>query len=328
MKIQATFKKLRDFIIRITHQIWEERDIASIRQYYHKNVKMHYSNDYQEGVEKVVSATFEMLNTFPNRCLLPEDMVPSIPAKNQLYSSHRILSVMRKQNIGSLYGQTIEAEVIVRTIADCLIQNEQVIEEWLVRDFSGLFTQLGINFKDYAKELAQQKFASKKPLYHLKQCKSFKVNKPKNSPLKKADFYASILESIWSQGKLTEIAKHYDLGVRSEVPNSRTLYGHEMLYQFYFGYLASFSDVRFSIDHLSEEILPEQPNRVAVRWRVCAKHTGQGYFGKASNSPIYILGISQAHLSQDKVIAEWHLIDEVAIFEQIYLNFLNSNITI
>ncbi len=313
----SEFKDLEDFIIKITHRIWEERDIDSIRRYYCQNVKMHLPNDYQEGVENVVLSTLEMLNAFPNRRLLPEDIIPKQEKNNELYSSHRIMNVMQKTGDG-LFGKANGKRVVIRGIADCLIRKAQVIEEWLIRDLSGLLTQLGIDFKDYAKKLAL-KNKNKVKKFHLMKCENFKENLLLDGS--KASDYVQTLKNIW-KGKLTEITNKYVAAVRSEVPNSRTLYGHEMLHQFYFGYLSSFSSVKFSIDHLAEESILGLPTKVAARWSVCAQHTGSGYFGAPSFAPIYILGISQAYLYQDKVICEWHLIDEVAVFEQIYLNLL------
>jgi predicted ester cyclase len=330
------YQNLWDFIVKITHFIWEQRNVDSIRQFYHKDIKMHLPNGFAQGSEPVVQSTFEMLNAFPDRRLLPEDVIGSLEPEDALYSSHRIMNIMSKTGSG-LFGDITQKskkrknfykKILVRGIADCLVKNNQVIEEWLIRDLSGLLSGLGIDFKKYAHQQATEKFSKLQENdvpWHQNKCKEANphLTEEQNTDptLKDAKNYAEGLKAIWEQGNLKKIRENYHLSIRSEAPNSRILYGQEMLQQFYFGYLGAFSDVQFRIEHLAQEEPLESPKKLAVRWSVVAKHTGFGFFGEPSHDAVYIMGISHAYLSQGKIVAEWQVLDEVAILEQIFLNF-------
>ena len=335
----SNYKNLWDFIVKITHYIWEERNVDSIRKFYHKDIKVHLSDGFTQGVDSVVNSTFEMLGAFPDRRLLPEDVIASAEENEALYSSHRIINTMTKTGDG-LFGEVKEKnyrkkkfgrKITVRGIADCLVKKNQVIEEWLIRDVSGLLTGLGIDFKIYAKKQASKNFAAlknKKPWHQKKyeeKAPKLSKNQEKAKNLSDAKNYAEMLKTIWEQGILAKIKENYHLAARVEVPNNQTLYGQEMLEEFYFRYLGALSEVSFRIEHLAQENLPESPKKLAVRWSIVAKHTGWGALGEPCSGPLYIMGISHAYLCQGKIVAEWMIMDEVAIFKQIFLNFLINN---
>ena len=343
MKLTQEFDKqyqdLWDYIVKITHYIWEERNVDSIRQLYKENIKMHLPNGYAEGNELVVQSTFEMLNAFPDRRLLPEDIIGSHEENNALYSSHRIINTMSKTGdgiFGEIKGKNAKKrnfgkKIFVRGIADCLVKNNQVIEEWLIRDVRGLLESLGIDYKKHAQQVALEKFShlqkDKKDPWHWSKCQQTepKLNdkQTNNATLQDAKEYAYLLKNIWEQGKLALIREKYHLAVRVETP-ARTLYGQELLQQFYFSYLGALSDISFRIEHLAQDNPPESPKKFAIRWSVVAKHSGNGVFGVPSNNLLYIMGISHAYLSQGQIVSEWILIDEVAIWEQVFLNFLQK----
>ena len=67
----------------------------------------------------------------------------------------------------------------------------------------------------------------------------------------------------------------------------------------------------FRIEHKSFTVEENQPKKVAIRWSLVGKHSGNGIFGQASNSEIYIMGINHvgfgSDLCQDQPdsIVEW-----------------------
>ena len=59
--------------------------------------------------------------------------------------------------------------------------------------------------------------------------------------------------------------------------------------------------------------------RQAIRWSLVGKHSGNGIFGQASNSEIYIMGINHAEIGPRGIKNEWVLFDETAIWKQILI---------
>ncbi|MCS5555256.1 MAG: hypothetical protein NZ778_01870, partial [Arenicellales bacterium] len=60
------FKDLRDFILKITYRIWEERGIDRIRDYYNESAPVKTPLSVTNSVEDVVRFTRETLQMFPD----------------------------------------------------------------------------------------------------------------------------------------------------------------------------------------------------------------------------------------------------------------------
>ena len=59
---------------------------------------------------------------------------------------------------------------------------------------------------------------------------------------------------------------------------------------------------------------------VALRWTATGQHEGRGRYGEQRQS-LHLLGISHAELRKGKILREWVLLDELAIWQQIFSKF-------
>jgi hypothetical protein len=98
------FKDFPDYILKMTHQIWEEKDVESIMQYYAEAIPVRFPDGIIHGPELVVKATYATLKEFPDRQLLGEDVIWIGNDNEGYHSSHRILSRATHANSG-VYGE-------------------------------------------------------------------------------------------------------------------------------------------------------------------------------------------------------------------------------
>jgi hypothetical protein len=54
-----------------------------------------------------------------------------------------------------------------------------------------------------------------------------------------------------------------------------------------------------------------------MRWRAQALHEGPGRYGAPSGRPVELLAISHAEAEGGRIVREWHLIDDVALWMQV-----------
>ena len=154
----SKFKDLPDFIIKITYQIWENNDVESIRKYYADVPDVSLATPTRSpsgviyGAEPVIEATLASKKLFPDRTLLGEDVIWIGNDEEGYFSSHRILSTATHNKDG-LYGKATGKKLVYRGIADCACKNNQVYDEWLVRDQGAIVRQLNLDPKTYAKTL-------------------------------------------------------------------------------------------------------------------------------------------------------------------------------
>ena len=312
------FTDFPDYIEKITREIWEERGIgASLQKYYAANVIVRASNAILTDNKGVTAATLATLNEFPDRRLVYEDVVWIGNEDDGFLSSHRLISVMRKQNDG-VYGPGRGQLVRARIIADCVVKNGVISEEWLVRDHGSFAACLGSTAEALARELVAADLATGGKVTVFTPAEDVPgPYRPTIDSSAEARTYADAWTAIWGTKTPAAIREYYHQGAAVHAPGGESLSGHEDYDRSVISYLASFPDCAFKIDHLIVNRDPGQPVRLAMRWSIEAVHAGWGRFGAPTGAPVYILGMTHAYMVDGHITHEWLCIDEVAIWKQI-----------
>ena len=108
---------------------------------------------------RVIAATMATLAEFPDRELLGEDVIwcedPALRRRDERRVSllapprlHRHPHPPRR-----LRRADRAQRVAYRIIADCAIRDDQIYDEWLVRDQAAVVRQLGFDVVDWTREL-------------------------------------------------------------------------------------------------------------------------------------------------------------------------------
>ena len=313
------FKDLPDYILKITYQIWENRDVESIMQYYAENIPVRSPSGVIYGPEAVVKATNATLNEFPDRQLLGEDVIWIGDEENGFLSSHRILSKATHQNDGT-YGPATGKKLVYRVIADCACRNNQVYDEWLVRDQGSIVRQIGIDPKTFAANQIQSEGGSEKcniPFNDSTNIESKYVAPPQTS-FDTGEDYGYILSNIMDNNS-NIFQEGYDRAVRQEQAGGLTGYGRDDVEKFWMNLRSSFPDAKFTLEHCVNLQENKQTNKSAIRWSLIGKHSGSGLFGAPTHTEVYVMGINHAEFSSKGVKNEWVLFDETAVWKQILL---------
>jgi len=132
-----------------------------------------------------------------------------------------------------------------------------------------------------------------------------------------AALVAQAYRAIWGERSLTAIRSHYHAGCAVTVPGGSVRNGHDDFDRFVVGYLASLPDARLTIHDAAVLREAEAPARVALRWSLDGTHSGWGTFGAPTGKPLHLMGITHAQVTGGRIVAEWLLVDEVAVWTQI-----------
>jgi hypothetical protein len=143
---------LPDYILGITKEIWEDRGLATLHQYYAPDIPVRTPMGAARGNGPVIASTMATLAEFPDRQLLGEDVIWSDDPDHGLLSSHRILSTGTHTRDGA-FGPATGRRWTIRVIADCAVKGDVIYDEWLVRDYGGLVRQLGQDPRAFAASL-------------------------------------------------------------------------------------------------------------------------------------------------------------------------------
>ncbi|MFK7745770.1 MAG: ester cyclase [Roseobacter sp.] len=312
------FKDFPDYIIGITKEIWEDRGIATLHQYYSDDIVVRSPASVVIGNQNVIGATMATLAEFPDRTLLGEDVIWSGTPEEGMLSSHRLLSTATHRHDG-VYGAATGKKLTYRILADCHAINNQINDEWLIRDQGAIVRQLGWDPKAYAADVIVREGgpeACVKPLTPATdQPGPYKGRGNDNEWGAK---YADIITQIMG-ADMAAIPLAYDRACQVEYPGGVTGHSHDDIDQFWMGLRASFPNATFQIDHQIGRDDPLMPPRAALRWSLTGKHDGWGSFGAPTGADIYLLGICHAEFGPWGLRREYVIYDETTIWKQILL---------
>ena len=313
----AEFRDLDHYIRSITDRIWEGRRIDDIRTYYSDPCIVETPMSVSTSVDEVIAGTRATLVMFPDRRLLAEDVIQSGDADGGFLSSHRIISPMTHLGDGS-FGRATGARVYARTIADCVCKGNRVVHEWLVRDQAAIALQIGSTPRALAQQWLEQRGGWNKPV--AGPAPQGYVSHVSDDPMALA--YARAIEGF--SGRDYAVAAVYDDAAQHIGPGERMHYGHAEIADFWRSLFASLRVTDFKVEHLAMQrdmARSGRPDRLALRFRAQSLHEPVDMdatrFGKGTGRPVELLGIVHAEFVQGRVLREWVLLDEVAIWMQI-----------
>jgi predicted ester cyclase len=309
----AEFKDLDQYIRVITDRIWEGGRIDDIRRYYSDPCNVDTPAGVSTSVEEVVSGTRATLAMFPDRRLLAEDILWSGDEDGGFLSSHRIISTMTHRGDG-VFGKATGRLIHARTIADCVCRDNRIVHEWLVRDQGAIARQIGMEPRALAQIWLNQRGGWNKPPAGPPPA-GYRSHVSDEAP---AQSYAQAIEAF---ARGSRDAAVYDEAVHHIGPGEATRYGQLEVSTFWAALFGALQVESFVVEHLSMNRGGGRPDRIALRWRAQARHTnetaGDGLFGPASGRSVEIMGINHAELVHGRVLREWALVDEVALWMQI-----------
>ncbi|WP_420641530.1 ester cyclase [Candidatus Leptofilum sp.] len=317
------FHDIVDYIVKITHEIWEERGIGRLYDYYGTNMRIHTSNGEIYSREKVIEATIQSLAAFPNRRLYADEVIWAGDDEKGYFSSHRLTH--EGHNWGhSSYGPPTGRRVSYRAIADCAVVEGVIVEEWLVRDELSLVYQLGFDVHEMARQMAQQEtdigqqFTVPAEPDRLRGQLPPEAAPADSEAFDVGQFVKRAIHEVWNWRLLNKVGDYYIPQFICESASGRRLYGRNQYRNYILSLLSPFPDAAVSVDHFCA--LRDGPNRyrTATRWTMTGTHTGPGIYGTPTGKQIRIMGISHHLVENGKFIQEWTLFDEFALLKQLY----------
>jgi len=307
-----------DYIIGITKEIWEDRKIATLHHYYSDDIVVRSPASVVVGNQDVIGATMETLAEFPDRTLLGEDVIWSGTPEEGMLSSHRIISTATHLGDG-VYGKATGKKLQYRIIADCHAINNQINDEWLIRNQGAIVRQMGWDPATYARDLIERQGGPENCV------QPFTPGIDRPGPYKGTGNdnewgakYADILGRIMG-ADMAAIETEYDRACQLAYPGGVSGYSWGDADRFWMGLRASFPSASFQIEHQIGRDDPLMPPRAALRWSLHGKHDGWGVFGEPTGAEVYVMGAAHAEFGPWGLRREYVLFDETSIWKQITL---------
>ena len=307
-----------DYILGITMEIWEGRGLGTLNTYYSHDIIVRSPGSLVIGNANVIGATMATLAEFPDRRLLGEDVIWSGTPEEGMLSSHRILSTATHLGDG-VYGKATGKTLKYRIVADCHAIDNQINDEWLIRDQGAIVRQMGWDPYEYAIEQIEAEGGPARcvqPFHPMDdQLGPYKGRGNDNAWGAR---YSETLKRIM-KADLSVISTEYDRAVTGYYPGGKELVSTDGVDEFWIGLRSSFPSANFEIHHQIGREDPKMPPRAALRWSLTGKHDGWGAFGQPTGAEVHVMGISHVEFGPWGIRREYTLFDETAIWKQIAL---------
>ena len=321
---ESTYVDIIDYIVRITHRIWEEKDIGYIYDTY--SHKSHVYDDYglQYGSEKIVADTVHTINAFPDIRLFADEIIWAGDDEIGFFTSHR--TVIKGHNTGySRYGPPTGKHILLWCVANCVSLENLIFAEWVIYDTANLIRQLGFDLPTMARKLGNEIGDSAIEDKRFGEAERLPgQDKPEHKQpsgengFDVEEFVRRSCHNIWNRRSLKQVALSYHRSLLFRGATGRVFYGRGEYQSFILGLLAMFPDAMLQIDDIYWMGNDDDGYLVSLRWSLVGTHRGNGIYGAPSGRRISMWGITQQQIKHGLITKEWMLFNEFAVMQQIY----------
>ena len=311
-----------DYIVRITHRIWEQKNIGYIYDTYRHNSKVMDDAGLQYGRDKIVADTVHTINAFPDIRLYADEIVWAGDEDVGFFTSHR--TVITGTNTGwSRFGPPTNRRITVWCIANCISVENEIFEEWVIYNQSSMLCQLGFDLSEKARELGDARIRAGGASVVLSEPARLQgQGKPRHLPSPPRDFdieaeIRSAYHYAWNWRNLGALDRLYDSGLVFHGPTDRELRGLSAYKTFALSLIAMFPDIALQIDEVYWMGNEAEGFMTSVRWSAMASHRGFGPYGEPTGRAVRIWGISQHRIVGGRIREEWMMFNELDLLQQI-----------
>ena len=314
------FTDFPDYILKITHDIWEGRSIGpALDAYYHPQIVVRTPAGVGLGCEGVKHSTMATLHQFPDRELLGEDVIWCGTPEDGMLSSHRILSTGTHLGDG-MFGAPSGTRVRYRILADCWAKDNMIADEWLIRDNGAIVRQIGQHPSDWAQAFVAAAGPQARPRPFTPDTDVSGPYLGRGAPGEIGATYEDLITRIMG-GDFAAIPQGYDRAVNLFHPGGVETQGWQAADAFWVALRCALPNARFEVHHcIGRDADPMMPPRASLRWSLTGVHEGYGAFGPPTGAPLHVMGLSQAEYGPWGLRREYVLYDETAIWTQIHLH--------
>lgn len=311
-----------DYIVRITHRIWEEKDIGLIYDTYSQDCRVWDDVGLQYGRDKIVADTVHTNAAIPDIRLVADEVVWAGDAATGFHTSHRTM-ILGTNTGWSRWGPPTGRPVRLLCMANCVARANEIHTEHVAYDTAQLLRQIGVDVVAAARTAAEARLDPDRPAHGGAEPQRLPgQGKPGRPAIPRPEddlrgFVLGAFQRIWNRRDLAAMAEVYDARVEVEMSTGRAFHDLGQLRGYALQLLAMFPNLALRVDDLYWMGNPRDGFLVAARWGAVGHHRGHGPYGPPTNREVHLWGITQWHVEGGRVRREWTTFNEFGILMQI-----------
>lgn len=320
---EETYRNIIDYIVRITYRIWEDRDVGYIGDTYSDTSLVYDDYGLQRGSSKIIADTHHTTGAFSDIQLIADEIVWAGDDEVGYHTSHR--TIIRGTNDGdSKYGPATNKFVDVLVIANCVALENEIFLEHVLYNNSSLLQQLGHALGDAVTRLVQSPPAGwprdEQTWNGLRNAARPGVPISVAEPVDGFDvdaFARRCFDDLWNRRDYDTLASTHTEQFAFSGPTDRTFTGVRNYRHFLGAMSRTFPDLELQVDEVYWMGNDRDGYLTSERWSADATHAGPDLYGGPTGKRVQIWGITQHHIVNGRIVAEWTLFNELDLMMQL-----------
>ncbi|GAA1394376.1 ester cyclase [Luteococcus peritonei] len=316
------FSDIVDYIVRITHRIWEDQDAGYIYDTYAPGCVVYDDSGAHFGVERVVQGTIGSIHAFPDIRSYADDVIWAGDDEQGFATSHRYINTGHHQGAWQ-YGPATGRTLNMWGIANCVVIDNEIVEEWVLYNMASKLRQLGIDVVEAARAHGNALAEGVAPARHVPEVWRLDGGRkplpfqPDPSRPWIDQFVRGLWHDVFNRRDLSAIRRAYSPTVHWNGTSDRVGHGAGDVLAFSRALLATFPDLGVLVEEVYWMGNDEDGYRVSLRWSGAGTHRGHALYGEPSGRRVHLWGISQLYVSGGRITTEWSLFNEFDVLAQI-----------
>ena len=312
-----------DYIVRITHRAWEEKDIGYVHDFYRHNCVVRDESGVVFGRDRVIENSIGLMSAFPDMRWLAGEVIWAGDDETGFHTSHRGLFV--GTNTGwSAFGPPTGRRCQFWAMANCVVIGNEIVEEHVIENAASLVQQLGIDLREAARRSAATGLSPVAESGPGEPARLLGQGKPEHLPappqgaeFDPEGFVRRMLHLVWNWRMVGLAREFFAPTIRAYGPVGRVVRGLGDYQAAVLARLAMFPDLALAVDDLYFMGNEAEGYMVVVRWTMLGTHRGHGIYGAPTGRRVRLWGISHLDIRAGLIVEEWTMFNEFSVLQQI-----------
>lgn len=322
--VEEEYTDIVDYIVRVTHRIWEDQDVGYIYDTYSAGCAVYDDAGMKYGVERVVEETMQSINAFPDSRHYADEVIWAGDEEQGFATSHRAINVGYHTGAWR-WGPPTGRKINLWVIANCVMLENEIFEEWVLYNTGARLAQLGIDVAAAARVFGNEGGLSALGDRQLSEIDRLAGGrKPERYPTSslRSGFdvehvVRALFHETYNRRDLSAIDRAYSQNVRWNGASNRSGHGRSDVRAMARGLLSTFPDLGLQVDEVYWMGNEREGFKVSVRWTAVGTHRGYGLYGPPTGRRVHLWGLSQLYFVDGRIVEDWMLFNEFAVMAQL-----------
>jgi predicted ester cyclase len=322
---EDTYVDIVDYIVRVTHRIWEDQDVGYIYDVYGPACRVYEDTGLWSGVERVVAETMQSIHAFPDCRHYADEVIWAGDENDGFRTSHRAINIGHHTGPWR-WGAPTGRKINLWVIANCVIRENEIVEEWVLHNIGARLKQLGIDLSAAAREYGNQggarplsgpEFSEIERLQGGRKPEPYPAASPDRPGFDVEHVIRGLFHDVYNRRNLAAVDRAYAPNVRWHGATNREGYGRADVRAMARSLLVTFPDLGVHVDEVYWMGNERDGFRASVRWTAAGTHRGFGLYGRPTGRRVYLWGLSQLYFAGGRIVEDWMLFNEFDVMAQI-----------